>query len=360
MLTKDFIRKFGIVAKLISNRKYSMCLIQKLCKENDINMRMLELKVNGEMFPIAKIILGTDYFGTSVTKETSFKLMDMYTDMGGNCLDTARVYASWLPGGSGASENTLGKWLKQKKNRNKILISSKGGHPPVESMNEGRLTKKELQKDLEESLKTIGTDYIDIYWLHRDDIKVPVEELMDILNGFIQSGKIRRIGASNWSTRRIQQANEYANSNRLAPFMMSQIQWSLASSTKEAHDDPTIICMDQHEYQWYNKNQFPVMAYSSQAKGFFTKAIHIGVDKLSSKAYSRFYTAENLDRLERVRAFATKSNLTPTQVTLAYITCNSVPSVAIIGCKNEEQLADSLTTKDVYLTDAEVTWLYKD
>jgi len=321
-------------------------------------MRMLELQTNNAEFLISKLALGTDYFGTTVSKNMSFRLMDMYTDAGGNCLDTARVYASWLPNGNGASETTIGQWLKEKKNRSKILISTKGGHPPVGRMNEGRLSKKELQFDLEESLKALETDYIDIYWLHRDDIKVPVEEIIEILNEFIASGKIRAIGASNWSSARIQEANKYAKSRNLSQFMVSQIQWSLATSSPEAHDDKTIICMNENEYSWYNSNHFPVMAFSSQAKGFFTKAVQNGLENLSPKAYSRFYTPENIERLERVKTYAIKNGLTPTQIAIAYITCNAVPAMAIIGCKNEEQLADSLSAGDVNISEADVNWLF--
>jgi len=321
-------------------------------------MRMLELQTNNSELLISKLVLGTDYFGTNVSKNMSFRLMDMFADAGGNCLDTARVYACWLPDGNGASEKTIGQWLKEKKNRSKILISTKGGHPPIDHMTEGRLSKKELQFDIEESLKALGTDYIDIYWLHRDDLGVPVEEIIDILNEFISSGKIRAIGASNWSSGRIQEANKYAKSRSLAQFMASQIQWSLATSSPEAHADKTIICMNEGDYSWYNSNHFPVMAFSSQAKGFFTKAIKNGLENLSPKAYNRFNTPENIERLERVKTFAAENGLTPTQTAIAYITCNAVPAMAIIGCKNEEQLADSLSAGNVNISCTDANWLF--
>lgn len=321
-------------------------------------MQYFNMKLPKDSMDISKIVLGTDYFGTTVTEETAFRLMDNFTDAGGNCIDTARVYASWLPDGKGASEITIGKWLKTRGIRNKVVISTKGGHPPLERMVCGRLSRKEIESDLDESLKALGVDVIDLYWLHRDDVSQPVEDIMETMSALTAKGKVRAVGCSNWKVERIDEANRVAADNGLTPFSFSQIQWSLATSTSEAHNDPTIVCMDEQEYAWYLKNRFPVFAYSSQAKGFFARASAKGLDAINQKAYTRFCTPENIARLERVKEYAVQNDMTPTAVALGYILCNKVPAMAIVGCKNEEQLVDSLTASDVRLPETVADWLF--
>lgn len=306
---------------------------------------------------VSKIVLGTDYFGSTVPEETAFRLLDAYLDAGGNCIDTARLYASWVPGGDGASERTIGKWMKSRGCRGRVLLSTKGGHPPLERMSSGRLNRRDIEADLEESLKTLGTDVIDLYWLHRDDATHPVEDIMDTLSALIRKGKVRAAGCSNWRTARIEEANRAA-AQAPAAFCASQIQWSLASSTPEAHGDPTIVCMNDTEYRWYQKEHFPVFAYSSQAKGFFARGAAMGLDAINKKALARFATPENISRLERVREYAAESGLTVSAVSLGYLLCNPVPAVAIVGCKSEEQLMDSLAAADVSLPENTVNWLY--
>ena len=329
-------------------------------------MKFLDLKNKNDNLHISKIVLGTDYFGTTVPEVTAFRLLDNFIGAGGNCIDTARVYASWLPGGDEASERTIGRWLKSRGSRNNILISTKGGHPPLDEMNTGRLSRKEIEGDLDKSLKTLGIDEVDVYWLHRDDATRPVEDIMETVSMLIAKGKVRAAGCSNWKVGRIEAANgasasgsQTAGTTSHAPFSASQIQWSLAVSTPEAHSDPTIVCMDENEHSWYEKESLPVFAFSSQAKGFFARASALGLDAINQKSMTRFCTPENIARLERVKEYAVKTGLTPTAIALGYILCNRVPAAAIVGCKNVEQLADSLTAADVQLAPSVVEWLFK-
>lgn len=321
-------------------------------------MKYMDLKTHDDCMKISKIVIGTDYFGTSVSKNTAFKLLDIFVEAGGNCVDTARVYAEWIPGGKGASEKLIGEWLKSRGNRNKVVISTKGGHPPIGNMEFGRLSRECIEADLDDSLMELGVDYIDLYWLHRDDLSRPIEDIMDSLDKIVKEGKVRAVGCSNWTVERIEQANAYATAKGTVSLCTSQIQWSLASSTPEAHQDPTIVCMDDKMYDWYLLHSFPVMAYSAQAKGFFSRAAVSGLDSINQKALNRFCTPENIERLERVKEYAFKNNLNPTAVALGYITCNKLPAIAIVGCKTEEQLKDTLTATDINITEVVAEWLY--
>ncbi len=322
-------------------------------------MQHLDIKIPKDSLKISEIVLGTDYFGSTVPETVAFRLLDIFADAGGNCVDTARVYAAWLPGGMGISEKTVGKWMKTRGNRNRMILSTKGGHPPLDQMDRGRLSRRELESDLDESLKALGVDAVDLYWLHRDDLSHPVEDIMETLSIMVSKGKIRAAGCSNWSTERLAEANRAALANGFPAFCASQIQWSLATSTPDAHGDLTIVCMNEHEYEWYAKEKFPVFAFSSQAKGFFARAAAKGLEAINQKAYARFRSPENIARLERVREYAGQNGLTPTAAALGYILSNRVPAVAIVGCKNEEQLADTLTAADIRLPEATVDWLFR-
>jgi aryl-alcohol dehydrogenase-like predicted oxidoreductase len=319
-------------------------------------MKYLNFKLPDGELNVSKIVLGTDYFGTSVNQETAFELIEYFVEDGGNCLDTARFYADWMPGGHEASEKLLGAWLKSSKARDKVLISTKGGHPPLERMEESRLSRACVESDLDKSLITLGIEHIDIYWLHRDDIERPVEEIMETLGAIVATGKVRAVGCCNWKVDRIAAANAYAHSNGLPPLMMSQIQWSLAVSTAEAHGDTTKVIMDDTEYAGYLEQEVPVMAYSSQAKGFFARPLG-GVNSINQKSQDWFYNEENLLRLERVKAYAAQTGLTPNTVALGYILCNRLPAMALVGCRSIEQLKSTLAAADVSIPEADLNSL---
>jgi len=294
---------------------------------------------------ISKIILGSCYFDNGITKDESMKMMDIYYEHGGRTIDTARLYAEWLPN-KDASERVIGNWLKTKK-RGDITIVSKGGHPPLSDMHKGRLTKNDLEHDLSKSLEALQTSYIDAYLLHRDDINTPVSDIMDTLDVFVKQGRVKALGASNWTLNRILQANKYAVQNGKTPFSVSEIQWSLARCTSEDFGDDTIVCMSDNEYNGYLKANIPVLAFSSQAKGMFSKILNEGENALNDKIRKRFLTDENRRRIEQVKRLCQKQDCSAAAAALSYITKNPLPAAAIVGCSNTLQLEDSLTAKNI-------------
>ncbi len=313
-------------------------------------MRYFDLALPDGGMRISKLVLGTDYYGTDVPREMAFRLYDRFLEAGGNCIDTARFYADWMPGGHGVSEQLLGQWLKSRQAYRQVLISTKGGHPPLQDMGQGRLSRACLESDLNESLTALGVDHIDLYFLHRDELHRPVEQIMESLGAIVASGKVRAIGCSNWQVDRIAQANAYARSCGLPVFAISQIQWSLAASTPQAHADLSKVIMNDEQYKWYLEQRFPVMAYSAQAKGFFSRPLR-GANAINAKARAWFCTPENLRRKRRVVAYAARKGLQPGHVAIAYILCNRVPAMALIGCRNMEQLNDSLSAADLLVAE---------
>lgn len=277
--------------------------------------------------------------------------------LGGNAIDTARLYASWLPNGAGASEKTIGSWMKARSNRNDIFLITKGGAVDKGSTEKARLSPKELRYDMEQSLCALDTDCVDLYFLHRDDEDVPVEEIMPTLGAFYQEGKVKAIGASNWKASRIQAANAFAAREGLPQFAASEIQWSLARSTPEKHDDLSLVCMNESEFAFYEKNNMPVFAFSSQAKGFFIRGAAGGIAANNQKALARFSSDENCARLERVKTLAEKKGMSVAEVVLAYITSHAFPAAALIGSKSVGQLEESMSAADASLSPDELSFL---
>lgn len=302
---------------------------------------------------VSSIILGTDYYGSSVDEKTCFRLYDIFSDCGGNHIDTAHLYVG------GESERMLGKWLKQH-GRDGIFVATKGAHPPIDNMNASRLTKREIQKDLEESLCRLGIDCIDLYWLHRDNAAADPGEVIEILNEFIKAGKIKMIGCSNWRASRIAEANAYARKHGLEGFSASQIKWSLAKTCDSYSDDPTLVEMSGTEYAYYSETKLPIAAFASQGKGFFSKLYTGGESALSQKAKDRYLCAENLKRFEKIKHLTEKYQTSPGAIVLSYLSSmTDVTAMPIIGCKNENQLKDSLKAADLTLTDEEIIYLTK-
>lgn len=316
---------------------------------------MKYITVNGT--PVSSLILGTDYFGATVSLEDSFALMDRFAAAGGNAIDTARLYASWLPGGAGASETTIGEWMKARGNRDQIYLITKGGAVDKGSTERARLSPEDLRYDITESLKALQCESVDLYFLHRDDESKPVSEIMPTLAEFVREGKVKALGASNWRACRIAEAHAFCEKEGLPPFAASEIQWSLARSTPEKHDDLSLVCMNESEYDYYLTTGMPVFAFSAQAKGFFIRGSATGIDSNNQKALSRFASDENIGRLNRVKELMAKKNMTAAAVSLASLTSRPFPVAALVGCKTLPQLEDSLTAADATLTQEEIAYL---
>lgn len=262
-------------------------------------------------------------------------LLDMYTDAGGRSIDTARMYSE------GFTEAFIGSWMKKRRNRDELIITTKGAHPPVSDMTHSRLDRDSIFSDMKESLTALGTDYVDVYLLHRDDRSLPVGDIVDTLDELVKQGYTKVCGVSNWQTDRILEANTYAEKHGKAKIAVSQINFSLAETTPEIIGDKTLVCMNETEYAAYETMGMPVMAFSAQAKGFFAK--YAAGEALSEKAKSRFWSEKNEARAKRVIEVAKETGLSPAAVALCYLTCNKLPTSAVFSCRTVEQMADSLT-----------------
>lgn len=306
-------------------------------------MRYLDLKISGCPVPASRIVMGSCYFGTRIVPQTAEEMLDFYVRQGGTVIDTAHSYAFWEPGGTAASEKTIGRWIQKRGVRKELLVATKGGLVKVDGKFAPDLDPVHLRAELEDSLRNLGTSYVDLYWLHRDDRTQPAATFVDILDTFYREGKILAAGVSNWETDRIEEANQYAARTGKIPILSSQILWNPCHSTPESWGDDTIVAMTGESARYYRDKQMPVMAFASQGKGFFSKAAQVGIHQMTS---ARAYSPDNVQRFERVMEICRQTGVNPSAVVLGYITGNPVPGLAIVGCSSLEQLKDCLLYPD--------------
>ncbi|OBZ14767.1 hypothetical protein A8L34_12740 [Bacillus sp. FJAT-27264] len=322
-------------------------------------MRTREMAGTG-LFPTV-ICMGTAELGGSVCREESFGLLDLYLELGGNFLDTANVYADWLGGEKSTSEKTLGRWMRERGNRDKLVLATKGGHPFFDSIDTPRLSPQEIVFDLEQSLTHLQTDYVDLYWLHRDDLNRPVGEIMETLNELKKSGEIRAFGCSNWNLGRIDEARRYAAEHGLEAFSANQPLWNLAVPNIDAIGDPTLVIMDDDLRHFHEANGLTAVPFSSQANGFFggryTRNGEPDGQGSSGTVATQYFNQASFDRLDRVNRLAAETGASGNQIALAYLLAQPFPVFPIIGGTKLNHLRDSCGAADVRLTPAQAVWL---
>jgi 1-deoxyxylulose-5-phosphate synthase len=314
---------------------------------------MRTLRIPGTDLEVSAVCYGVASFGTAVRGQGADLLYDTFRQAGGNFFDTAHCYGFWAPGGLGASERWLGEAVRRRGEADKVVIATKGAHPAVEPdypRPERYLSPEVIASDLTESLQRMGLPRVDLYILHRDDARVPVGEIIDCLNAEVARGRIRYLGASNWSVARIAQANEYAASRGVRGLAVSQPQWSLAHTNSEPPtSDPAMRYLMPADAAWHAKSQVAVMAYSSTARGYFATG--------GASAKESFDNPTSRERLERSGQLAARRGCSVNQVALAYLMHQAFPAVPIIGTTKLDHLRDALAAPDVMLSAEEARWL---
>ena len=304
--------------------------------------------------PVSRIVFGTA-LPAMIKGENVNDLLDSIYAEGITTFDTAENY--------GLSEISLGTWMKARKNRDKIVIISKGCHP----YGRDRVTPEDLKQDIEQSFERLHTDYIDIYMLHRDDLKVDVGPIVEILNEYKKAGKIGRFGGSNWTVERMEQANEYACKHSLVPFTVSEPNFGLCDQIGDPWGGGSgCVTISGPAYQedrdWYAKNDIPVFAYSSLGRGMFSgrvKSNDIEGAKsiLDPNAVKGYCYPENFERLARVEKLAASKNRTVPQIALAWVLNQDFDVFPLVSVPKAEWMASNLEALDISLSKEEVEWL---
>ncbi len=292
---------------------------------------------------VSQLCLGTSSYGSSQSEEWGFHVMDRFVEAGGNFLDTARVYGDVGPF-KAASENTIGKWLAKNGNRQKIVITTKGGHPIIPFFHESRVGASFLEKDLNESLSHLQTDYIDLYLAHRDDPKVPVEELMDWFHKQQKAGKIRHYGCSNWTLDRIKAAQEYAVKMGYEGFVAAEQMYSLADVNAEHVEVIGMHVLNEADRDYHGKTGMAMMAYMSLAGGYLMKKIRGG--SINDRQKNNYDNAVNEAIVEWLESNLKGTEYTIEDMCMNFLLTQPFNSIALASFSNDAQMDAVLKSVD--------------
>lgn len=312
---------------------------------------MQRITLPGTNLTVSTIAYGTADLTPALSDEEVAALFNAYRDAGGTFIDTAHVYSFWTRYGAGASETTIARYLKAN-GRDDLVVATKGGHPGLAGYRRTNdwLDPARVHADIEDSLARLGVEQIDLYYLHRDDTRRSVAEIIDMLNAEIESGTIRAMGASNWTAERVAAANEYAASHGLAGFAASQVEWSYAcraTPPAKPHGDQTVYAQEA-DLRFHLDSGLPLCAYAATARGFFS----------GESPHAHNYDAPvNRERRERARKVAADHDATATQVGLAWMLAQPFPCVAITGTLSLEHLRENLGAAQIDLSDEEIDFL---
>ncbi|MFR8351978.1 MAG: aldo/keto reductase [Blautia obeum] len=224
---------------------------------------MKKITIKNTDLELSPMGMGCVNAGIKWDGEDAFRIFDAFLDMGGTVYDTARVYADWIPPEIGRSERVLGQWLHKSGKRHDIILVSKGGHPDmtpaVPNMHASRISAENMRHDLELSLRALGTDYIDVYFYHRDNEAIPASELIEVMEEFRKEGKIRYYACSNWSTARMRVADAYAAPKGYCGFVANAALF-IACFMKPLEDDNEDHGSRMQQYHTENRIGLSIMS----------------------------------------------------------------------------------------------------
>ncbi len=298
---------------------------------------------------VAPLAFGGNVFGWTVDEPTSFKLLDAFVGAGFDFIDTADVYSIWAPGNRGGeSETILGKWLRQKGNRDKVIIATKVGM--AMGANDRGLSKPYILRAVEDSLRRLQTDYIDLYQSHEDDPATPLEETLEAYDQLIRQGKVRAIGASNYNAERLSHALEVSVQQGYPAYQSLQPLYNLYDRTEfETKLEP--VC---------RARGLGVISYFSLASGFLTGKYRSKND-LANSARSGYVEKYLNDRGFRILAaldqVAKEKGSTPSKVALAWLIARPSVTAPIASATNLEQLNDLVRATELDLDDSSMELL---
>lgn len=317
-------------------------------------MRQISLGKSGPL--VSSLCLGCLNFGTNTEKNVSYQLLDQYVDAGGNFLDTSNNYAFWNGAGvGGQSEALLGHWMKERGNRDHIFLSTKvGANPTVPdggfSSKEG-LSKLAIHKAVDESLKRLQTDYIDLYYAHIDDMDTPLEETLEAFDQLVQSGKVRAIGCSNHYTWRLEEARSISHSKGLAAYQCIQQRYTYLRPRPGADFDVQISVSDEMLKYVETHEDVALLAYAPLLSGAYSRK-----DRSVPVQYAGLDSEIRLAVLQQI---AEETGATRNQVVLAWMLQSTPNVLPLIAASTPEQLQENLQSLDVTLTEEQIQRLHQ-
>ncbi len=277
------------------------------------------------IFPLS---LGTNVLGRTLDEPAAFAVLDAYVEAGGNCLDTADVYST------GESEQIIGNWMKARGNREQVVIATKVGH----QMGPGKqgLSARYLREAVEASLQRLQTDYIDLYQAHKDDTETPLQETLQAFDALVRQGKVRVIGASNYSASRLAEALQISQQHGYARYESLQPLYNLVE--REAYErELEPLCREQ---------EIGVIAYYSLAAGFLTGKYApnkpLPESRRAQNVQTRYMNEHGFRVLAEVERVATRLGATPAQIALAWMMARPGVTAPIASATSVQQVHELL------------------
>ncbi len=292
---------------------------------------------------VSPFALGGNVFGWTVDRSGAFEILDEFTKAGFQLIDTADVYSTWAPGNvGGESETLIGEWLRKRNNRQDVVIATKVGKP----MGPGKtgLSQKYIRQAVEDSLKRLQTDYIDLYQSHDDDPQTPMEETLETFTSLIKEGKIRAIGASNFSAERLARALEISKTNGYARYETLQPPYNLYDRSIETDLQP--LCV---------KEGIGIISYYSLASGFLTGKYRTDADLKKSvrgRGIGKYLDEKGKRILNALDEVSAKYQASPASIALAWLMNRPAVVAPIASATSVAQLQDLLKAVEIKL-DAE-------
>jgi aryl-alcohol dehydrogenase-like predicted oxidoreductase len=293
---------------------------------------------------LAPFALGGNVFGWTADERASFEVLDAFLAAGFNFIDTADAYSAWVPGHKGGeSEEVIGKWMKARGIRDKVIIATKLGVEVVKG--ESGLSRAYMRKAVERSLQRLQTDYIDLYQSHRDDPNTPIEETLSAYQDLITAGKVRAIGASNFTPARLRESLQVSKAKGLPRYESLQPWYNLydrAQFEEPRGESPAELCRSEN---------LGVISYFSLASGFLTGKYRSAKDAEGS---ARGYRVKDMLNERGMKILAALDSVskeygaTPAQVSLAWLLAKGV-TAPIASATNVKQLQELLKAVDVKL-----------
>jgi aryl-alcohol dehydrogenase-like predicted oxidoreductase len=306
-------------------------------------MKTVQLGETGEQ--VSALCLGAMYFGSRNNEATSYRMLDQYIGAGGTFIDTANIYAHWVSGfHGGESETLLGRWMRERGNRERLFIASKVGFNYGE-VRPG-LTSRQIETECEKSLRRMGVETIDLYYAHVDDPLTPPEETMEAFDRLVQMGKVRYVGASNYRAWRLEKARWISRTNGWAEFCCVQQRYTYLRPRPGASFDPQLAANDDL-LDYVRREGVTLLAYSVLLDGAYTR---------EDRDFPEQYRGPDADaRLAVLRQVAAAHDATPNQIVLAWMLHTHV--IPLIAASTGAQMQENLAALEIKLTDDEVEQL---
>ena len=301
-------------------------------------MRTVQLGNTG--VEVSAFCLGTMYFGSSTDAAISYQLLDQYVEAGGSFLDTANIYARWVPGYvGGESETLLGKWMRQRHNRSGLFLASKVGFemPGVER----GLRASQIEEECEKSLRRLGVDTIDLYYAHADDRSTPVEETMEAFHKLVKPGKVRFIGASNFLAWRLEEAGWVSRTRDWSEYCCIQQRYSYVRPKPGADFTPQIATNDDL-LDYCKSRGLTLLAYSPLLRGAYTRAERPFPDQ--------YLGPDSKARVAVLKTIAKEKDATANQIVLAWMIYSEPCVIPLVAASTAEQMRENLSSLNISLS----------